>query len=411
VGAGLAGLNAARVLVEAGVGVVVLEASDRVGGRVATDRLDGFTLDRGFQLYNPAYRDGRRALRTEALDLRAFAAGVEVVLDRGRAVLDDPLRAPGRIPSVVATSLRGSAGWPWQQAAFAAYVAACAALGEDRLARRPDVTIGEALRAAHVGGAALDRVVAPFLAGVFADETLSTSRRHADPILRAFALGTPSLPARGMAALAEDLASALPEGTVRLTDPVRAVAPGRVVAESGELAARAVVVATDAPTAAALLPGLAVPRMRALSTWYFTTEALPRPHRRLLLDGRERRWLANVSVPSDTVAEYAPPGRALVAASAVGHHPGQPAADRARRDAAHLLGADPADLDEVARYPIRDALPGMVPPAPLEAPVDLGEGVLVVGDHRASASINGALLSGRRGAEAVLGRLGAAAVD
>lgn len=406
VGAGLAGLHAARLLTAAGLSVLVLEAADRVGGRVATDVVDGFTLDRGFQLYNPAYPEGRRALDHQRLDLRGFAAGVEVVLEAGRAVLDDPRRAPTRIPGLVGTAIAGRAGWPWEQAAFAGYVAGCAVRSEDRLAERPDVTIGEALRTAGVRGRTLSRVVAPFLAGVFGDESLTTSRRCADLILRSFAQGTPSLPARGMAALALDLASGLPDGTLRLADPVHAVRAGAVVSESGTHHARAVVVATEATTAGSLLPGLEVPPSRALTTWCFATGALEHgAHRRLLVDGRDRRWLANVAVLTDTVPEYAPVGTSLVAASAVGHHDGRAAAERAHRDTAVMLGVGPATLEQVGVYPIRHALPALVPPTPLRRAVDMGEGVFVIGDHRDTPSIQGALLSGRRGAEAVRAHL------
>jgi hypothetical protein len=107
------------------------------------------------------------------------------------------------------------------------------------------------------------------------------------------------------------------------------------------------------------------------------------------------------------VAGYAPAGTALVAASAVGHHDGPAAADRARGDAAAVLGIATAELDQVGCYPIREALPGLVPPTPLQRDVDLGDGVFVVGDHRETPSIQGALASGRRGAEAVLAALGA----
>lgn len=408
VGAGLAGLRAARLLVDAGLEVRVLDAADRVGGRVATDHVDGFTLDRGFQLFNTAYSEGALALDLAALDLRAFRPGVEVlVAGDSRVVLDDPRRAPAQVPSLLATSARARAGMPWELAAFAGYAALCATLPEERLAGRPDVSIGEALRRAGVRGRVLDRVVAPFLAGVFADESLRTSRRFADQVLRTFVTGSPSLPAAGMAAIAGDLAGGLPHEVVRLADPVRSVAPGVVQARSGPVHAPAIVVATGATEAGTLLPGLEVPRMRGLTTWYFATGTLaPGAHRRLLLDGRERRWLANVAVLTDTVPGYGPPGAGLVAASAVGHHPEGPAAARARRDAADLLGIGADDLAEVARYPIREALPAHVPPMPLHQPAALGDGVFVIGDHRATPSIQGALASGRRGAEAVLAHLG-----
>ena len=76
VGAGLAGLSAARQLAIHGVDVIVLESSNDVGGRVRTDRFDGLQLDRGFQLFNPSYPEAARVLDYEALDLKPFVPGV-----------------------------------------------------------------------------------------------------------------------------------------------------------------------------------------------------------------------------------------------------------------------------------------------------------------------------------------------
>jgi phytoene dehydrogenase-like protein len=407
VGAGLAGLHAARILQTAGLSVLVLEAAERVGGRVATDRVDGFTLDRGFQLYNPAYPDGKRAFAEAALALQPFRAGVDVVLADGRrSTLEDPRRAPAALPGTAVAALRGELGAPWQLAALAAYVARCAATSDLDLAARPDCTIGEALRGAGVRGGALERVVRPFLSGVLADDALVTSRRMVDPLLAAFGRATPGLPEAGMARLPAALTAGLAAGSVRCDTPVRALVPGGVGTDDGTLAARAVVVATAAPAAAALLPGLEVPSMRALTTWWFATSALqPGAHPRLLVDGRTQRVLANVAVVSDAAVSYAPQGWSLVAASAVGHHPDEPAATTARREAAVMLGVNPSDLRLLRCDAIADALPAVVPPSRQPMPVALGEGRFVVGDHREGPSIQGALRSGRRGASAVLGAL------
>jgi phytoene dehydrogenase-like protein len=97
VGAGIAGLTAAVTLAHAGLDVVVVEASDGVGGRVRTDRLDGLRLDRGFQLLNPAYPAVRRLLDLPALNLRSFDAVVVVAFGTRRSVLADPRRAPGHL--------------------------------------------------------------------------------------------------------------------------------------------------------------------------------------------------------------------------------------------------------------------------------------------------------------------------
>ena len=83
VGAGLAGLCCARRLAQCGVSFQVVEASDGVGGRVRTDIVEGFRLDRGFQLYLPSYPEGTRVLDYDALDLKHFTPGARI-WHRGR---------------------------------------------------------------------------------------------------------------------------------------------------------------------------------------------------------------------------------------------------------------------------------------------------------------------------------------
>jgi hypothetical protein len=152
-----------------------------------------------------------------------------------------------------------------------------------------------------------------------------------------------------------------------------------------------VVVAVDDPSS--LVPTASATRWRALTTWYFAAADLPGRHLMLLVAPDVR--LANVAVVSDVAPSYAPAGRRLVAASAVGFHDSAEAERWAREDAARMLAVAPGDLEPIAHYPISAALPV----------VDTGRspavssGILLAGDHRQGPSINGALGSGRRAAE------------
>ena len=206
VGAGVAGLAAARTLHEAGLDIAVLEGGSAPGGRIRTDQVDGMLFDRGFQLYNPAYPEGQRVLDYAALDLRPLVAGVIVSLDGTAVRLGDPRRRLGWALG----SLTAPLGSPWDKARFAAYAARCAYQNPQRLLTAPDISSAEALEAAGLSGDLLERVLKPFLAGVFLEDELTTSRHFMDLVLRSFVRGTPSLPARGMTAIPEQLAAGLP---------------------------------------------------------------------------------------------------------------------------------------------------------------------------------------------------------
>src|SRR6478752_9866060 len=269
VGAGLAGLACAQRLVAAGREVVVLEASDGVGGRVRTDDIDGFRCDRGFQLINPAYPALPLVVDVDQLDLRAFGAGVVVAAGEGRSVLADPRRLPRLLPA----TLRSPVGSLPERFAFARWALSCL-LPVRRQLSGPDVSLAQALDRAGIRGQLRTAVLEPFLAGVLADWDGSTSANFARLLLRSFLLGSPAVPSTGMSRLPELLAASLPAGAVRLGRRVTDVAEHRVRTDDEEIHADAVVVATS-PRAAAQLTGIAEPSMKPLTTFWHTAPHPP----------------------------------------------------------------------------------------------------------------------------------------
>ncbi|VTR76696.1 flavin monoamine oxidase family protein [Cellulomonas hominis] len=406
VGAGLAGLTCARALHRRGYAVRVLEAADRVGGRVTSQRVDGFTLDRGFQVVNPAYPALADLVDVEALRLQRFLPGVAVRRDDGLALLADPRRAPR---DLLAT-LRSGYLRPVELAALARWLAP--ALGPvRRLVEGDDATLADSLTAAGVDGRIRREVLEPFLAGVLGDHAGETSAAFVRLVLRSDTLGTPGLPVGGAIALPQQLAAGLPDvATGVRVDEIAAVPGGQVVRAAGvEVRARAVVVAAD-PVTAASLTGLPAPTMRGLSTTWWAADALVHPTRAVVVDGRRRGPVVNAAVVSRAAPSYAPAGTHLVEATCVLPPDGDaPDRDAVRRQAGEILGADPRGWTELARHDLRHALPALPPPLRdrVRQDVDLGDGRYVCGDHRDTPSQQGALVSGRRTARAVAARLAA----
>jgi len=398
IGAGLAGLNAARVLGRAGLSTLVLEAADAVGGRVRTEQVDGFRVDRGFQLLNPAYTELRRAVDVGALALAPFGRGVAVRTAAGLRTLADPTRHPGHVlgtfagPYATAPQLKALARW---------MKPALGPLGA--LLAKPDAALSASLDEAGVSGPLRAEVLEPFLAGVLGDDRGATSAHFTRYLLRWFALATPGLPAQGMAALPVALAAGQRvELRTRATAVTREGAGWAVDTEAGRRTARAVVVATDA-RAAAGLAGVPAPELRGLATWWFAAQAAPTASPFLHVDGRREGPVTNTVVISNGAPSYAPAGRHLVAASTLlGAQAPTEAAVRAHAGA--IFGVDTAGWEVVAVHLIREALPAIPPGATLATHRDLGDGLVVAGDF-ANASIQGALRSGRRAGEILAARL------
>ncbi|MET8263548.1 FAD-dependent oxidoreductase [Micromonospora arida] len=400
VGGGLAGLAAARRLHRAGVPWRLVEAEGRLGGRVATDVVDGHLIDRGFQVLNTAYPRLGTLLDTDQLNLGYFTSGVLVRKGDNLLRLVNPLREPTGGPG---TALAG-VGSLLDRLRFAALATGCATLPASRLLAAPETTAETALRRAGLSDAIIEELLRPFLSGVFIDRELSTSSHVLAMVLRSFARGRIGLPTEGMAALPRAVAAPLPADLLDLDTPVAEVTPGRVRTQAGDIRCRAVVVAVDPPAAAALLPALATVRMHSYTTYYHSAPEPPLTEPILLVDGDRRELVANTVVLSNAAATYAPAGRHLIATSVVG--PTAPPEPTIRAELTRLYGRSTADWTHLTTVAIPEALPAAPPPqGRLRKPVALGEGLFVAGDHRDSPSIQGALTSGWRAAGAVLDEL------
>jgi phytoene dehydrogenase-like protein len=404
VGAGLAGLACAVELQRGGLRPLILEATDGVGGRVRTDDHQGFLLDRGFQVLLEAYPECRRLLDYEALDLKPFYPGARIWTGDGFTRFSDPYRRPGDAMATLASPL-GSFSDKLKVPELRRQV--LKGSPEDLL-QGPDLTILEDLQELGFGDGMIDGFFRPFFGGVLLDPELKDSSRIFRYIFRMFSKGDISVPARGMGEIPAQLLGLLGEDRVRLGARVARVEPGRVALESGEeMRADAIVVAAEGPEAARLLGAIAEPSSKGTVCLYFEAPEPPVKEAVLLLDGVGSGPVNNVAVMSQVSPHYAPPGKHLVAASCLGIPPDSPEAleERVLQQMGEWFGVQQArQWKHLKSYRIPHAQPGQPPGTlePAERGVLVEEGLWVCGDHRETASLQGALHSGVRAAESVL---------
>lgn len=252
----------------------------------------------------------------------------------------------------------------------------------------------------------LDGFLRPLLSALLCDPDLTTSSRCADLALRGFARGRLCVPAGGAATFPELLARALPPGTVRTDVKVTSVATTAVTtADHGVLGCRSVLLATDAPAAAELLPGLRVPDFHPLTVLHHTMARSPLADPALLLDADRSGPVAYTSVMSEVDPSRAPHGRALVTSTVLGPPPAD-LEDAVRRQLARLYATSTREWELLAVHHTPQAVPSMPAPHDLRRPVRLLAGLYVCGDHRDTGTVQGALYSGRRAARAILTDLG-----
>ncbi|WP_175409259.1 NAD(P)/FAD-dependent oxidoreductase [Streptomyces sp. TRM64462] len=404
VGAGLAGLSAAHHLTSAGLAVRVLEAAPQVGGRMATDHVDGFRLDRIGQLLNTSYPELHRVPGADAGALRRFQPGV-LVHSGGRLHRTGEVRGGARSALTRARAL-ASAPRPLDQARLGASLARLAGTPTERLLARRERPALEALMARGLPPRTVGTFLRPLLSALLSDPDLTTSSRCADLALRGFARGRLCVPAGGASTLPERMAAALPPGTVRTGVRVKDASISRVLtAEHGEFTCRSLVVATGARAAADLLPGLRVPDFHPVTVLHHAAPEAPLAAPALVLDADRSGPVSHTAVMSEVDPSRAPRGRALITSTVLGPPPDD-VNRRVIRHLASLYGTSTADWTLLAVRHDPEAVPAMPPPHDLLRPVRLLAGLYVCGDHRDMSTPQGALHSGHRAAQAILRDLG-----
>jgi len=379
IGAGLAGMNAAIQLQNAGREVVVLEAADRAGGRVQSDQIDGFTCDRGFQLINAKYPELAALNILSELDFRFADRALNIAIEDRSHRLGDPRKYP-----------------------FSAFDSATGSIFEKfalikALARKPkpELSIEEYLVASGLGRT-FERVLQPFLRGVYLTDLTKIAAPAGLEIINTFVSGKPGLPSRGVGALSVVMARRVSD--LRLGVTVNSIKSGLVTTSVGEIPASEIIVATDSTTAAQLLELGSVPKLAGCTTWYHSAPTAPVTHGQLIVDGQNRGAVINTLVISNFIAEYAPARKNLISTTT---DTGITESE-VRRHLATLYACDNRDWELIAKYEIPAALPigakGMT--QPIQSFVR--EGIYLAGDGQVSPSQNGALKSGRLAAMAVL---------
>lgn len=405
VGGGLAGLCCGKRLAECGVTFRIVEGSDGVGGRVRTDLVDGFRLDRGFQIYLTAYPEGRRVLDLAALDLKPFTRGANVwVNGRFHRVAD-----PRSEPLAGVASLLNAVGSPADKLRLVKlYWDIDRGPLADQFTKDERLTLDLLRTTGGFGPKIIDRLFRPFFGGVALEKNLATSSRFFRFIFRMFAEGPGAVPAFGMQAIPDQIAAALPAGSVRTNAKVERVGHREVTLASGEtLRARAVVAAVEGPAAARLLGSdVPDPGSNGSTTLYYAADAAPTPEPILMLDGDGRGPVNSVVVMSNAAPAYSPAGKALVSASVVGI-PAEADDELDRRSHAQLREWFGAAVDSwrlLRVYRIPHSLPDQTAGKldPWQRPVRLRPGLYVCGDHRDNGSIDGAMTSGFRAAQAAM---------
>ena len=372
IGAGLAGLSAAIALQEAGADVRVLEASNRPGGRLTTDYVDGFKLDRGFQLVNLNYPEFKRLGISEEIDFVKAPRVIDICIGNDVLALGDPRENF----LGVFDSRTGSI---FEKTSLLKYLSSTPRSGES--------VEGHFIRAG--AGSLYQKVLKPFLLGVFLSDPNRVSAVTGKELIKSFIAGKSGIPTAGVSRIAEILA-----------ERVNSIEYNAQVESLDEFGNEDVIVATDATHAAQLLDLPATPEQLGCTTWYHSTSVAPTKSARLRLDSEQRGAVVNSIVISNLVPSYAPDGVNLISSTSIT----AVSESEVRRHLSLMWGVQTNQWNLVAKFDIPAALPLFPINATSLASAQIDKGIYIAGDYRTSPSQNGALLSGRLAAEELINR-------
>jgi phytoene dehydrogenase-like protein len=399
VGAGLAGLSCAIELRRAGFRPLVLEQAEEPGGRIRSDRKDGYILDRGFQLLFTAYPEAQRLLDLSRLKIRPFLPAVRIRRNGRFYDLADPLRVPTKsIETALSPIATMRDKWLVQRLRWQLSRSTV-----EQIFSGPDETTFVRLKTFGFSDGFIDAFFRPFFGGVFLERRLETSSRMFHFVFKMLVKGNAGLPELGMQSIPEQLVDYLSPDTILYGARVVSVQDPTVFLDDGrEFVGRAIVLAGPGPSLLSSAPSLS---FHGTTCSYFSAPEPPWSEAIVVVNGEGSSPVNLVAVPSNVSPLYAPPGRALISVSSVGIVGGGAGRSKLLLTLREWLGGVVDRWEHLATYDIPAALPSFLPGHRGTAGAVEGR-VFQCGDHTSDPSINGALRSGREVAALVAARLG-----
>lgn len=393
IGAGISGLVAAQVLESKGYAPTILDADEAAGGRVQTDVVEGYQLDRGFQVLLTGYPYAQKYLDFEGLDLQHFLPGATIFADGKQSTIGDPLREP----SMLWGTLLARVGGLGDKLRILKLNRALKKSSLKEIFERPATTTLQYLQAYGFSKQMIQQFFKPFFSGIFLESDLATSSRMFEFVYKLFGEGYAALPKAGIGAISQQLQAKLKKTTFRWNTKVTQIEDGQIILDSGEtLDSQAIIVAT---TAAKLLEGVENSSWQSCDNLYFETNKRPLKGAIIGLVADSSALINNIfyhtSLPMAAKAD-----KELLSVTVVKSH---------ELDKDDLVACVQKELQQycgirtgrfLKHYAIPRALPKRTP-LYYEQPKGASQysaGIFLAGDHLLNGSLNAAMVSGERAA-------------
>lgn len=399
VGAGIAGLTAAYLLQKRGYKVHVFEGAGSVGGRVRTDKVEGFLLDRGLQLFHTAYPEVKNFIDVKQLKVKSLYDGALIRYNGDFNLLSNPNK---QFKDLLSTAVANNATWK-DKLKMVRLFASANNLNEKSIFRKDDVTTAKYLQELGFSDKFVTSFFKPFISSLFLDDSMETPSRLFKFFLKLFNKGEVGLPENGMSAIPEQIAAKLQAGTIHLKTKVKKITSTGVQLAKGDfITADKVLLATSPIALQELLPEYDIDiKSRHVSCLYFTMEQPPVSKPVIVLNGENKGLVNNLCVVSLVQPSYAPKGSHLVAINITKPHnfDDEELVDEVLKEMAQWFGLNVNNWAHLKTYHFKYALPYENNFFSEKYALKHDENTFICGDHLSYGSMNAALKSGKSAAE------------
>lgn len=401
IGGGISGLTCAKYLNEKGYSFMLLEGSDALGGRVRTDKVDGFLLDRGFQILLTNYPEAKKILNYNNLDLKYFGSGAMIKAEKGFMKMENPFRNKMAYLTMAFSSV-GSLSDKLKIRKFANELSE---IPDDEFFKMEATDTLTFLRNYGWSEKMITNFFKPFYGGVFLENDLVTSSNFFQFTFKQFFKGDAAIPADGMQAIPEQIAEMLPRNSIRKNARVKGFEGNQIFLDGGEvITADRIVVATDPKTSDKLLGETNERTYNITTCTYFSAESSPlKGEKFIALNPNRRGVVHNVCVPSDISSHYGNAGKSLISVSTQGLEKldERNLTNRIKRELFDWFGASVNVWKHLKTYYIPESLVQYRAGSERQNS-KLGDNLYRCGDYLVYPSLNAAMQTGREVAQMIM---------
>jgi len=401
IGGGISGLTCAKYLNEKGYNFMLFEGSDALGGRVRTDKVDGFLLDRGFQILLTNYPEAKKILNYNKLDLKYFGSGAMIKAEKGFMKMENPFRNK----MAYLTMAFSSVGTLSDKLKIRKFANELAEIPDDEFFKMQATDTLAFLRNYGWSEKIINNFFKPFYGGVFLENNLVTSSNFFQFTFKQFFMGDAAIPANGIQAIPEQIAEMLPRNCIRKNAHVKGFEGNQIFLDGGEvITADRIVVATDPNTSDKLLGETSQRTYNITTCTYFSAETSPLKGQKFIaLNPSRRGAVHNICVPSDISSHYANAGKSLISVSTHGVDKLDEITltNTIKRELFDWFGASVNVWKHLKTYHIPESLV-QYSAASKHQNSKLGDNLYRCGDYLAYPSLNAAMQTGREVAQMIM---------